>query len=96
MTDPKRDWHIFNRVQACGGGWALADHLQASLAIEALDMALSARNPAPDLIHHSDRGVQYACADYGETLEARGIHISMSRAGNPYSPESLKIGGIVS
>jgi putative transposase len=65
-------------------GWALADHLEASLAIEALDMALTARNPPPGLIHHSDRGVQYACADYGEKLEARGIRISMSRAGNPY------------
>ena len=43
-------------------GWALADHLEASLAIEALDMALAARDPAPmSLIHHSDRGVQYAC-----------------------------------
>ena len=42
-------------------GWALADHLEASLAIEALDMALAARDPPPDsLIHHSDRGVQYA------------------------------------
>src|SRR5208337_5134833 len=62
----------------------VADHLEASLAIEALDMALIARNPKPGLIHHSDRGVQYACADYGEKLEARGIRISMSRAGNPY------------
>ena len=65
-------------------GWALADHLEASLAIEALDMALSARNPEPGLIHHSDRGVQYACADYAERLAARGVLISMSRAGNPY------------
>ena len=65
-------------------GWALADHLEASLAIEALDMALTARNPAPGLIHHSDRGVQYACADYAERLAERGIRISMSRAGNPY------------
>ena len=47
-------------------------------------MALSARNPEPGLIHHSDRGVQYACADCGEKLEARGVRISMSRAGNPY------------
>ena len=65
-------------------GWALSDHLEASLAIEALDMALSARNPAPGLIRHSDRGVQYACADYGEKLAGRGVLISMSRAGNPY------------
>jgi putative transposase len=65
-------------------GWALADHLEASLAIEALDMALAARAPKPGLIHHSDRGVQYACAAYGERLEARGLRVSMSRAGNPY------------
>jgi transposase InsO family protein len=67
-----------------GIGWALADHLEASLAIEALDMALAARNPKPGLIHHSDRGVQYACADYAEKLAAHGVRISMSRAGNPY------------
>ena len=60
-------------------GWALDDHLEASLAIEALDMALAAREPAPGLIHHSDRGVQYACGDYIERLEARQIAISMSR-----------------
>lgn len=65
-------------------GWALADHLEASLAIEALDMALTARAPEPGLIHHSDRGVQYACADYRDRLEARGLRLSMSRAGNPY------------
>jgi transposase InsO family protein len=65
-------------------GWALADHLEASLAVEALDMALTARRPAPGLIHHSDRGVQYACHEYGERLEAHGIRTSMSRAGNPY------------
>ncbi len=65
-------------------GWALADHLGASLAVEALDMALAARRPAPGLIHHSDRGVQYACNEYGERLEAHAVRTSMSRAGNPY------------
>ena len=66
-------------------GWAMADHLQASLAIEALQMALAERRPAPgSLIHHSDRGVQYACGDYTELLEAHGIAASMSRVGNPY------------
>jgi len=65
-------------------GWALADHLEASLALEALDRALTARAPQPGLIHHSDRGVQYACAEYRERLEAHGVRISMSRAGNPY------------
>ena len=66
-------------------GWALDDHLEARLAIEALDMAIMARNPAPGtLIHHSDRGVQYASIDYSRRLEARGIAISMSRVANPY------------
>ena len=66
-------------------GWALDDHLEARLAIEALDMAVLARDPAPhSLIHHSDRGVQYACGAYAERLQARGIAASMSRVANPY------------
>ena len=66
-------------------GWALATHLQASLAIDALTMALVSRKPAPGtLIHHSDRGVQYACDDYTELLERHDIQPSMSRIGNPY------------
>jgi transposase InsO family protein len=66
-------------------GWALDNHLEARLAIEALDMALATRNPAPEsLIHHSDRGVQYASNDYVARLSARGIAVSMSRVANPY------------
>jgi putative transposase len=66
-------------------GWALADHLEASLAIEALDMALAARDPAPmSLIHHSDRGVQYASIAYLARLNERKVAVSMSRVGNPY------------
>ena len=66
-------------------GWALDTHLQASLAIEALEMAIAVRRPAPgSLIHHSDRGVQYACSDYATVLEEHGIQPSMSRVGNPY------------
>jgi len=66
-------------------GWALDDHLEARLAIEALDKAIRARDPAPQsLIHHSDRGVQYACGEYTERLAARQIAISMSRVANPY------------
>jgi len=66
-------------------GWALDDHLEASLAIEALDKALNARDPKPDsLIHHSDRGVQYASSAYLERLMLRKIVASMSRPGNPY------------
>ena len=66
-------------------GWALETHLQASLAIAALSMALAARRPAPgSLIHHSDRGVQYACDEYTALLAAHDIQPSMSRVGNPY------------
>jgi transposase InsO family protein len=66
-------------------GWALETHLRAELAITALDMAIAARAPAPgSLIHHSDRGVQYACGDYAARLEAHDIQPSMSRVGNPY------------
>ena len=66
-------------------GWALELHLRAALAVAALQMALAARRPRPgQLIHHSDRGVQYACAEYSELLAAHGIQPSMSRIGCPY------------
>lgn len=65
-------------------GWAVAQHLGAHLAVEALRMALSQRQPAPGLIHHSDRGIQYACADYLSLLADHGVQPSMSRVGNPY------------
>jgi putative transposase len=66
-------------------GWALDMHLRARLATTALKMAIEARRPAPgSLIHHSDRGVQYACGEYTVLLEAHGIQPSMSRVGNPY------------
>ena len=65
-------------------GWALDDHLEARLAVQAIDMAIAARDPPPGLIHHSDRGVQYASSEYAARLDARGIQRSMSRPGNPY------------
>jgi putative transposase len=66
-------------------GWALETHLRAELAIAALDMALAARRPSPgSLIHHSDRGVQYACGDYTAILAFHDVQASMSRVGNPY------------
>jgi len=65
-------------------GWALAQHLGASLAVQALRMALTERRPAPGLIHHSDRGIQYACADYLTLLADHGAQPSMSGVGNPY------------
>jgi putative transposase len=66
-------------------GWALDDHLRAELALAALDMALLHRKPPPNsLIHHSDRGIQYACGDYTNRLEDHAIRLSMSAPGNPY------------
>jgi putative transposase len=66
-------------------GWALAPYLDASLAVEALDQALADRKPRPaSLIHHSDRGVQYASTDYRQRLAGHDITVSMSRPGNPY------------
>ena len=65
-------------------GWALDRHLDASLALGALDSALTTRLAPEGLVHHSDRGVQYASKAYVDTLEKAGIKISMSRRGNPY------------
>ena len=63
-------------------GWAFADHMRAELTVDALDAALGTRDPAKDLIHHSDRGSQYACAEYREKLEDLCMRASMSRKGN--------------
>jgi putative transposase len=69
-------------------GYAMANHLGASLAIDALTMALRGRKTSRDslrgLLHHSDRGVQYACDPYATMLSAHGIQASMSRTGNCY------------
>ena len=65
-------------------GWELGDTLEASLAVAALQRAIADRAPASGIVHHSDRGVQYASGDYVALLEANGFLISMSRTGNPY------------
>jgi putative transposase len=65
-------------------GWALGRTLEASLAVAALRMALMERKPPSGLVHHSDRGVQYASLDYTEMLKQHQATISMSRKGNPY------------
>ena len=65
-------------------GWALARTLEDELTLAALRMALSRRNVEPGLVHHSDRGSQYASNDYTDLLKANGIQISMSRKGNPW------------
>jgi putative transposase len=66
-------------------GWAFENTLDASLAIAALEKAIAARRPKPgSLIHHSDRGVQYASIAYRKLLAERDITVSMSRPGNPF------------
>jgi transposase InsO family protein len=65
-------------------GWALGRTLEAELALAALRMAIARARVAPGLVHHSDRGVQYASHEYVELLTKHGIVISMSRRGNPY------------
>jgi transposase InsO family protein len=65
-------------------GWATADHLRAELTCDALRMALEHRRPTGELLHHSDRGVQYASEEYRHLLAEHGIEPSMSRTGNCY------------
>jgi len=65
-------------------GWALGRNLTSDLTLAALRQALVERKPPPGLVHHSDRGVQYACSEYVKLLEEHGIMMSMSRAGNPF------------
>jgi transposase InsO family protein len=63
-------------------GWASSDSMPQALTIEALRVALGWRNPEAGLVHHSDRGSQYAAGDYRKVLAARGITVSMSRKGD--------------
>jgi putative transposase len=65
-------------------GWALSEHIDAQLTLTALRVALDDRGSVEGCIHHSDRGVQYACHAYVKELEAAKIRISMARKGNPY------------
>jgi len=71
-------------------GWALDRSLAAFLPKRALEMALAARQPTPGLVHHSDRGVQYASAEYLQLLQQHGIVPSMSRPANPYDNASCE------
>ena len=71
-------------------GWALGRTLEAGLAIAALKMALAERKPEAGLVHHSDRGVQYASQEYTDLLQLHNAEISMSRKGNPYDNASCE------
>jgi len=65
-------------------GWALADHMRTELVEAALLCALGKRKPSADLLHHTDRGSQYASTSYRRRLDALGIAVSMSRRGDCY------------
>ena len=71
-------------------GWALDRTMEDELTLTALRMALSRRVVQPGLVHHSDRGSQYASNEYTELLQAHGIDISMSRKGNPWDNASCE------
>ena len=67
-------------------GWELGRQIDTQLTLNAINMALKRRKRLgfSKLVHHSDQGLQYACKDYVERLQSKGIQISMSRKGNPY------------
>lgn len=71
-------------------GWATAKTLHARLASQALQMALYQRRPPKGLLHHSDRGVQYASREYRDLLATASLEASMSRTGNPYDNAAME------
>jgi putative transposase len=77
-------WTVIDLFSRKVVGWNMTDHLGADGAIGALTMAIASRKPSAGLLHHSDRGVQYACQRYRQALDNHGIHCSMSRPGNCY------------
>ena len=71
-------------------GWAVSRNIDRYLTLGALKMAVENRQPEPGCIHHSDRGVQYACKDYISFLKEKEFKISMSRKGNPYDNAAME------
>lgn len=71
-------------------GWSMADHMKMELTGDALQMAIEQRQPDPGLMHHSDRGVQYACDDYQHLLKKNGLECSMSSKGNCYDNAAME------
>ena len=65
-------------------GWSMATHMRASLVVDALNMALARRRPAPGLIHHSDQGGQYVSLAFGRAAHQAGIAVSMGSRGDAY------------
>lgn len=81
---------VLDRCSRCLVGWAMGSTLDTAVPLAALLMALRQRQPGPGLIHHSDRGVQYASADYRSVLAAHGLVASMSRQGNCYDNATME------
>lgn len=75
---------VLDRYSRKAIGWALNRGLTAAVTVAALQQAIARRQPPPGVVHHSDRGVQYACTDYNELLKANQMVPSMSRPANPY------------
>jgi len=75
---------ILDRFSRKAIGWALDRTLAARVAVKALRQAVAERQPPAGVVHHSDRGVQYACNDYIEELRKNRMEPSMSRPANPY------------
>ena len=71
-------------------GWAISRNIDRKLTLGALKMAVERRKPPAGVIHHSDRGVQYACKEYMKMLKERDFRVSMSRKGNPYDNAAME------
>jgi transposase InsO family protein len=71
-------------------GWSMAEHLRTELCLDAVDMAIRSRRPGEGLVHHSDRGVQYASEEYRQLLQSHGIRLSMSRVGDCYDNAAME------
>jgi putative transposase len=71
-------------------GWAMGEHLRTELCLDAIGMAIRSRRPGKELIHHSDRGVQYASVDYRRLLQSHDIQLSTSRAGDCYDNAAME------
>jgi putative transposase len=71
-------------------GWSMADHMRTELVTDAMQMALARRQPGGQLVHHSDRGVQYTCDDYMHLLQSQDIQPSMSRKGNCWDNAAME------
>ena len=81
---------VLDRCSRCLVGWAMGSTLDTAVPLAALMMALRQRKPAPGLIHHSDRGVQYASVEYRSALADHGLVASMSRKGNCYDNAAME------